>query len=125
MIILTRDEFLEATGVDLYLELEDADVDIEKMVDITLKRWSTILYTEVRKKSLTRIPDDSKLTSNQVERIKEALCNLGLYYKTNGDIKALGGTSTTGEEVVPQDIIDDLRRTAGLIKLSFGGRSVW
>lgn len=127
MIILTRDEFLEATGIDLLLEFKEEDLAPEQMADVTLKRWSKILYTEVSKNSLSRIPDDSKLSANQVEKIKDALCNLGLFYKTHGDIKALGSIDENGNRIsaVPMDIIDDLRLTAGLVKKSIGRRSVW
>lgn len=126
MIILTNEEFFDATAVNLYNEINEDDTDSIEAIDITLKRWSEILYKEVSKKSMRPIPEDSKLTDFQVKEIKNALCNLGLYYISRGDIKALGSRDENGNplDAVPSDLIDDLRH-AGLVKLSFGRRSLW
>lgn len=126
MIILTRDEFLEATAIDIYLECQDGDLAPEQAAEIIFKRWSNILYKEVKKNSLRQIPDDDKLNENQVAVIKDVLCNLGLYYKTHGDVKALGCVDENGNPInaIPSDLIDDLRH-CGLIKKSIGRRSIW
>lgn len=126
MIILTRDEFLYATAIDMYLECKDGDLAPEETAEIIFTRWSNILYKEVKKNSLRPIPSDDKLSSLQVETIKDVLCNLGLYYKTHGDIKALGCIDENGNPIaaVPSALIDDLRH-CGLIKLKLGRRSVW
>ena len=126
MIILTRDEFLEATAIDMWLECKDGDLAPEQTAEIIFTRWSNILYKEVKKNSLISIPSDDKLSSLQVSTIKDVLCNLGLYYKTHGDIKALGCVDENGNPInaVPRDLIDDLRH-CGLIKVKLGRRSVW
>lgn len=126
MIILTRDEFLEATAIDMWLECKDGDLAPEQTAEIIFTRWSNILYKEVKKNSLRQIPSDDKLSSLQVDTIKDVLCNLGLYYKTHGDIKALGCVDENGNPItaVPRDLIDDLRH-CGLIKQRIGRRSVW
>lgn len=120
MIILTREEFLEETDIDLYDELNDGLNDSSIATEKTLKRWSKILYSEANKQSLVPIPDDDKLTPKQIAAIKEAICNLGLYYKAFGDIKALGGKEVTGHEVVPKDIIEDLHQAKLVIKSLWG-----
>lgn len=127
MIILTREEFLKRTGVDLANEFNDDSISVDEFIETTLTRWSKILYQEVRKVSLRPIPDDNtKLSSLQVDTIKESICNLGLYFKQYGDVKSFGAVDGAGNpiQVVPQNILDDLR-SVGLIRRSFGRVSVW
>lgn len=123
MIILTNQEFLERGGINLEAELKPHNTDATTFAKLTLKRWSELLYKEVRKKSIYPIPVDEKLSSHQVGVIKESIVNLGLYILTNGDPIANGGKDENGNniEIVLPSIIDDLRM-CGLIKTSFGRR---
>ena len=127
MIKITKDEFFEQTGIDLYNEFNNEDTDPVTLTDITLNRWSKILYDEINKNSIFPIPNDDKLTENQINKIKDVLVNLGLYYLNNGDIKALGCVDNNGNHIaaVPQVLIDDLRRNTGLIVRGFGRRVLW
>lgn len=133
MITITQQEFLEYTGINLEIELPDLD-DGSNKVDRTISLWAKRVYNEMRKNSVKPIPKDEDLTENQVQTIKDAICEYGEYYLKNGDLYRQSGFDEERGKLLdasdlekikfPNHIIDMLR-ASGLIRRSLSRRSVY
>lgn len=133
MITITQQEFLEYTGINLEIELPDLD-DGSNKVDRTISLWAKRVYNEMRKNSVKPISKDEDLTENQVQTIKDAICEYGEYYLKNGDLYRQSGFDEERGKLLdasdlekikfPNHIIDMLR-ASGLIRRSLSRRSVY
>lgn len=126
MITITQQEFLDYTGINLELELHDLD-DSSNKVDRTILLWTKRVYNEMRKNSVRAIPKDEDLTENQVQTIKDAICEYGEYYLKNGDLyRQSGFDEERGKLLDASDLekikfpthIIDMLRASGLIRRS-------
>lgn len=133
MITITQQEFLDYTGINLELELHDLD-DSSNKVDRTISLWTRRVYREMQKTSSRSIPKDEDLTENQVQTIKDAICEYGEYYLKNGDLyRQSGFDEERGKLLDASDLekikfpthILDMLRTSGLIRRSLSRRSVY
>ena len=132
MITITESEFLKFSGILLSNELPGLDDDSNR-VERTIKLWTRRVY-DVMRTSTRSIPPDDKLSDFQIESIKEAICEYGMYYLKNGDLyRQSGFDEDKGLRLDPESIkkiqfpticMDYLRR-AGLIKRSIGKRFVY
>lgn len=128
MIKITKEEFLEATGINLSLEINSVDDNTEQAVTRTLNLWARRILDLIIGGGRGTI-DDSKLTTTQVEAIKRAQIEYGMYYLKNGDLYyASGYEEGKGLTVAPAQLIaiqmpvevEDILRHAGLIRRSIG-----
>lgn len=120
MITIDDIEFLEYSGINLSIELVDLD-DGGNKVERTIKLWTRRVYDQIN----VRIETHLDLSPTQIETIKEAICEYGMYYLKNGDIFRASGYHEDKGLIVPQQemekikfpehIIDMLRRS-GLIR---------
>ena len=133
MITITQQEFLEYTGINLEIELPDLD-DGSNKVDRTISLWTRRVYREMQKASSRPIPNDEELTENQIQAIKDAICEYGEYYLKNGDLYRLGGFDEDKGQLIQASEIEkiqfplvclDILRTSGLIRRSLSRRSVY
>ncbi len=133
MITITPEEFRKYTGLDLGVELPDFD-DGSNKVTRAISLWTRRVYREVQLNSTRPIPSDDKLTDFQIESIKEAIIEYGLYYLKNGDLYLQSGfDEDKGKLVDPVDLARirfpiiclDLLRRAGLIRKSFSSHLVF
>lgn len=133
MITITQEEFLKYTGIDLSIELPGLDRDSDK-VDRAINLWTKRVYREAQLNSTRPIPPDDKLTDFQIDSIKEAIIEYGLYYLKNGDLYLQSGfDEDKGKLVDPVDLARirfpiiclDLLRRAGLIRKSFSSHLVF
>ncbi len=130
MITITQEEFLKFSGINLASELLSLDDDSNK-AGRTIKLWTNRVYDAMRA-STRSIPKDEQLSDFQIESIKDAICEYGMYYLKNGDLYRQSGfdedkgklaDATDIERIrFPAICVDYLRR-AGLIKRGIG-RSV-
>lgn len=127
MITITEAEFLSFSGISLSQELPGLDDDSRK-VERAIKLWTNRVYSVMRT-STSRVPKDEDLSDFQVESIKDAICEYGMYYLKNGDLfRQSGFDEDKGkladiadiERVQFPVICTDYLRRAGLIKRSFG-----
>lgn len=130
MITITHEDFRQYTGIDLEIELRDLD-DASTKVERTIKLWTLRVYREQRRNSIVPIPDDEKLKPNQVQAIKDAICEYGEYYFKNGDLYRQSGFNEDKGVLITKSDLDNIRfpqvcidilRDAGLIRRSFGRR---
>jgi len=132
MITITETEFMKFSGILLSNELPGLDDDSNK-VNRVIKLWTRRVYDVIRA-STRAIPPDDRLSDFQIESIKEAICEYGMYYLKNGDLyRQSGFDEDKGMLSDPENIkkiqfppicMDYLRR-AGLIKRSIGKRFVY
>lgn len=115
MVELTYNEFLERTGIDLSKELNDNNIDmgVDQLIDVYLKRWTKYVYRLIDKVSITKIPNDDELSYYQINAIKDAICELGMYN--------LGYTQDE------YDNIDEelIRMLNSVRRKSLGRRAIW
>lgn len=132
MITITESEFLKFSGILLSNELPGLDDDSNR-VERTIKLWTRRVY-DVMRTSTRSIPPDDKLSDFQIEAIKEAICEYGMYYLKNGDLyRQSGFDEDKGKLADHTDLTRikfptvclDLLRRAGLIKRSIGKRFVY
>lgn len=124
MIILTQIEFTERTGISLVDELREGDVTQDRLAETMLERWAKRVYKEINKLPHYRYYEvDEKLSEGQIEDIKQATADYGLYVLRNGDLSATNGVDEKGikREVFPSFIIRDLKNH-GLIFTNTKGR---
>ena len=88
MITITKEEFLNYSGIDLALELRDLDDGYSK-VDRTLNLWAKRVHREMGLSSART--KRKEYSEYQKESIKECICEYGLYYLKNGDLFQLSG----------------------------------
>lgn len=124
MIILTQIEFTERTGISLVDELREGDFTQDRLAETMLERWAKRVYKEINKLPHYRYYEvDEKLSEGQIEDIKQATADYGLYVLRNGDLSATNGVDEKGikREVFPSFIIRDLKNH-GLIFTNTKGR---
>ena len=127
MITITENEFLSYTGISLSVELKDLDESSQK-VSRTISLWTKRVYQNINR----IVNSDEEYSSIQVQTIKDAICEYGMYYLRNGDLyRASGysedkGTIISQQEIekikFPQHVYDMLRRS-GLIRRSLSVRT--
>ncbi len=128
MVTITIDEYRIYTGIDLSVELRGLDDDSNK-IDRAIRLWTQRVYREARRNSIAPIPPKEKLLPNQIQAIKDAICEYGEYYLKNGDLYRQSGFSEENGVMVDSHSLDKLRfpqvcldilRQNGLIKRSIG-----
>lgn len=124
MIVISNEEFLWRTGIDLEAKLEDQDISSENMSNLHRTRWSNYVYDVIRVSSTRPVIEDSKLTELQIETIKSCEADMGLFIFQYGDPKANGYYE--GEaNIQHQNLINDIKgrlQRVGLIRKSWGRR---
>ena len=98
MIVISNEEFLWRTGINLEAKLEGQDVSVEDMSKIHRTRWSEYVYDVVKSSSTRPVIEDAKLTDLQIETIKSCEADMGIFIFQYGDPKANGyyeGEETT------------------------------
>lgn len=127
MITITKEDFIEYTGIDLSLELKDLD-DGMKKVDRTIRLWTKRVYDEMR---LSTNKARYQFSEFQKETIKDCIIEYGMYYLKSGDLYSLSGYDEDKGKTIdaldiariqfPQVLIRKLQN-ARLINRSFGSR---
>ena len=115
MILITQGDFLERTTIDLAQELRDSNVATSEQADSMLIRWEKFVYKMASKMGCPI--RDERLNENQIDSIKDAVCNYGAFCLVNGDYETLG--NKVGNPV--PNIIDTLKQY-GVIHSNFKGR---
>ena len=115
MILITQGDFLERTTIDLSQELRDGNISANEQAEQLLLKWERFVY-KIASKMGCSIRED-RLNENQINSIKDAVCNYGAFCMVNGDYEVLG--SKIGNPV--PNIIDDLKQY-GVIHSNFKGR---
>ena len=118
MILITQNDFTERTGIDLSAVVREGDITNDRQADALILRYEKYVY-EVASKMGFPIEDD-KLTNEQIECIKDAVCNYGLSCQVGGDARALGDKERL--DTYTKDIISILKQH-GIIRNGFKGRS--
>lgn len=121
MIVLTNEEFLVRTTIDLEAKINSQNVDKVQAATIMFKRWSKQLYRELAKRSTAPIPADEKLNELQIDTLKDCMADYGVFIYNNGDPKSNGyyDADTNREyHVLITSIVNDLKNV-GLIRRSF------
>ena len=118
MILITQRDFTDRTGLDLSADTREDGLTNDRQADALIHRYESYVY-EVASSMGFPIRDD-KLNDDQIEDIKNAVCNYGLSCQNGGDARALGDKEKL--ENYTRDIISILRQH-GLIQNGFKGRS--
>lgn len=128
MITITKDEFLEYSGINLDAEIPGLDDETRK-VERTIELWTKRVYLEANRNSIRPIPTDDKLTEQQKQAIKDAICEYGMYYFRNGDLYRQSGFSEDKGQLINTKELEKIRfpkicldilKQQGLIRRSFG-----
>lgn len=124
MIVISNEEFLWRTGINLEAKLEGQDVSVEDMSKIHRTRWSEYVYDVVKSSSTRPVIEDAKLTDLQIETIKSCEADMGIFIFQYGDPKANGYYE--GEvNMQYQNLVNDIKgrlQRVGLIRKSWGRR---
>lgn len=124
MITISKEEYLNYTGRNLEIELQDLDDGANK-VERTIKLWTNRVYSHITRP----IPDDNKMSDYQKQCIKDAICEYGEYYLKNGDLYRLSGFDEDKGQLINHQEINkikfpqvciDLLRQCGLIRSNLG-----
>lgn len=124
MIVISNEEFLWRTGINLEAKLGDQDVSAEDMSKIHRTRWSEYVYDIIKASSTRPVTEDDKLTELQIETIRSCEADIGIFIFQYGDPKANGyyeGEANVQYHNLVNDIKGRLQRV-GLIRKSWGRR---
>ncbi len=124
MITITEQEYLDYTGINLGSELKDLD-DGPNKISRAIKLWTNRVYRQMTKP----VKIDTELTAEQIQAIKDCICEYGEYYFRNGDLYRLSGFDEDKGVLINQDEIKkvqfpnsciDILRSVGLIRRGLG-----
>lgn len=118
MITVSIDEFKEYDGRDLTLELRADDSNEITTANRFLKMCSRKIYEYIRMNSARNVKSDEKMSSTQVETLKNAMCEYGIFILRNGDVDNQPETA-----VKMPTHIHTMLKVAGLITSNLGRKN--